>query len=239
MTQVPQGSASKVGGRRSQSEDRIADSSIESHERVRPLSDSVISTMAWRRQSTSDVVEDERLMLDYAAGDLHAFELLFRRWGPRLHAFFRRSFGNSSDADDLLQRTFLRVHRARASFRLGCPLKPWILAIAARLRQDELRLRRRLPSSDDKTLARAEEESVVPPDSIAQDERASHVRAALEELPESQRMVIHLHRYEQLTFAQIGQVLNTTEYAVKLRAFRAYRKLRVQLAPLLEEDDAA
>ena len=59
------------------------------------------------------------------------------------------------------------------------------------------------------------------------------VRAALDALPESQRTVIHLHRYEGLTFAEISRVLGTTPGAVKLRAFRGYETLRERLKGLL------
>jgi DNA-directed RNA polymerase specialized sigma24 family protein len=51
-------------------------------------------------------LEDDQLMLEYAAGDLRSFERLFERWARRLHAFFRRSSGSAVDADDLLQATF-------------------------------------------------------------------------------------------------------------------------------------
>jgi RNA polymerase sigma factor (sigma-70 family) len=183
-------------------------------------------------------LEDEQLMLDYAAGDLRAFELLFQRWAPRLHAFFHRSLGNVVDADDLLQATFLRVHRARGSFRTGLSLRSWLFTVAARLRQDELRRRRRFASAE-KLLATADGEAGVPQDGQADSERASVVRAALEQLPEAQRMVLHLHRYEKMTFSEIAQVLGTTEGAVKLRAFRAYQRLRIVLSPLLDREDAA
>jgi len=59
------------------------------------------------------------------------------------------------------------------------------------------------------------------------------VRAALSRLPETQRTVIHLHRYEGMTFSEIARVLGTTPGAVKLRAFRGYETLRVQLKGLL------
>jgi RNA polymerase sigma factor (sigma-70 family) len=182
-------------------------------------------------------LEDGNLMLDYAAGDLHAFDVLFERWAPRLHAFFRRSFTCAADADDLLQRTFLRVHGARRTFKAERPLRPWLFTIAARLRQDELRRRRRLQSADEELLAASEERQEPPEETDAR--RVSLVHAALESLPESQRVVIHLHRYEQMTFAEIADVLGTTEGAVKLRAFRAYQRLRVLLAPLAGKDDVA
>jgi len=183
-------------------------------------------------------VEDEQLMLDYAAGDLRAFELLFERWAPRLHAFFRRSFGSAVDADDLLQLTFLRVHRARRRFQGDWPLRGWLFSIAARLRLDELR-RRRNAQTNAQTLAGGEEEVQLPFEGETKVERISLVQAVLEDLPESQRTVIHLHRYERMTFAEIAQLLGTTEGAIKLRAFRAYRRLRALLTPLLAKDDAA
>lgn len=184
-------------------------------------------------------MEDEQLMLDYAAGDLRAFELLFVRWAPRLHAFFRRSFGSSADADDLLQLTFLRVHRARRQFHPQWPLRSWLFTIAARLRQDELRRRRRSAAAEEELAGGSDEEAQMQMDGGTDLERNSLVKSVLEDLPESQRLVIHLHRYEQMTFGEIAQVLGTTEGAVKLRAFRAYRRLRALLTPLLSKDAAA
>ncbi|HET9754763.1 MAG TPA: sigma factor-like helix-turn-helix DNA-binding protein, partial [Myxococcales bacterium] len=96
---------------------------------------------------------------------------------------------------------------------------------------DELRRRLRMPEdADEEALARAEEQAPAdPPDPGVKDA----VRAALQALPESQRAVIHLHRYEGMTFAEIARVLGTTPGAVKLRAFRGYETLREQLKGLL------
>ena len=67
-------------------------------------------------------------------------------------------------------------------------------------------------------------------------QRAERVRAALDRLAEPQRVVVHLHRFEGLGFAEIGRVLGISEGAAKLRAFRAYDALRKQLADLGEEE---
>jgi RNA polymerase sigma-70 factor (ECF subfamily) len=67
-------------------------------------------------------------------------------------------------------------------------------------------------------------------------ERAERVRAALGRIPEAQRVVIHLHRFEGLSFAEIGKVLHISEGAAKLRAFRAYAQLRTLLADLVAEE---
>ena len=174
-------------------------------------------------------------------GDRRSFAALFRRWAPRIHGFFLRVLGEPAAADDLLQITFLNVHRARRSFRPLLSLRGWLFSIAAHALQDELRRRKRHPLAPEEqqeavvdTVA-AEDESV----SLESRQRALTVRAALERLPESQRAVLHLHRFEQMSFAEIARVLGTTEGAVKLRAFRAYERLRRELLPLLQEDDAA
>jgi RNA polymerase sigma-70 factor (ECF subfamily) len=181
---------------------------------------------------------DEMLMASYVSGDRQAFTALFARLAPRLHRFFRRSFGTEAAADDLLQQTFLKIHRGRATYRQDMRVAPWAFAIASRVRLDELRRRKRLSEDgDEDAWARVDEQQAA----AAQDtgsapldaDQAEQVRRAIEALPESQRVVIHLNRYEGMTFAEIARVLGTTEGAVKLRAFRAYGALRTRLAPLM------
>jgi RNA polymerase sigma-70 factor (ECF subfamily) len=177
-------------------------------------------------------------MAAYVSGDRRAFEQLFARLAPRLHRFFRRSFGAEATADDLLQQTFLKLHRARATYDPAMRVAPWAFAIASRVRLDEFRRRKRLAEDgDEEALARADEARAVdPPAGSALDaDTADAVRRAVDALPESQRVVIHLNRFEDMTFAEIARVLGTTEGAVKLRAFRAYATLREALAPTVAQ----
>jgi RNA polymerase sigma-70 factor, ECF subfamily len=182
---------------------------------------------------------EEALMLAYRAGDRTAFEHLFAVLGPRVHAFFMRSFQNRAVADDLLQVTFLKLHRARADYDADQPLRPWVFAIAARVRLDEYRRRKHIMEDlNDERLERLPEGPTATPPASASDElenaqRAASVRTALDALPESQRVIVHLHRFEGLTFSQIAAALGSTEGAVKLRAFRAYEKLRLTLRHLM------
>jgi len=174
---------------------------------------------------------DEELMSAYVAGDARAFERLFSRLAPRVHGFFLRSFRREDVADDLLQVTFMKVHKARHQYRPELKLSPWLFAVAGRVRLDELRRRLRLPEdADEDAVARADEQCV--PDPAPDADVRDAVRAALDALPQSQRTVIHLHRYEGMTFAEIAQALGTTAGAVKLRAFRGYETLRGQLKGL-------
>ncbi len=173
-------------------------------------------------------------MVAWMAGDRRAFEELFARLAPRVHGFFARSFRDESIADDLLQVTFMKVHRARDQYRRESRVLPWIFGVAARVRLDELRKRKRLPEdADEEAVARAEDhEGETPEQSLSQKDRATAVHAALDALPESYRAVIHLHRFEGMTFPEIAEVLGTSAGAVKLRAFRGYERLRESLASL-------
>lgn len=178
---------------------------------------------------------EEKLMAQYAAGDDVAFRDLFALLAPKLRAFFFRSFVDVSLAEDLTQTTFLKLHRARASYCPELPLKPWLFTIAAGVRRDELRRLYRLrPHVGEAELERAEpqaSEEVGPFRTAGASNEVEAVRAAVNRLPESQRAVLHLHCHEELTFEQIAQVLGTTPGAVRVRASRAYERLRQGLRP--------
>src|SRR5271170_2246627 len=81
----------------------------------------------------------DELMARYQAGDFAAVTALVECIGPQLHRFFMAQSANRSDADDLLQETWLRIHRVRHSYRPGEPVLPWFYAIARRVRIDHYR----------------------------------------------------------------------------------------------------
>jgi len=172
----------------------------------------------------------------YVAGDAEAFERLFRALAPSVHAFFVRSVGHGPVAEDLLQTTFLKLHGARGSWRRGERLRPWVFTIAGRVRVDWLRRQGRAKEEEGDDDVADPEGRGDPADAALAHERAERVRAALEGLPEPQRVVVHLHRFEELGFAEIGRVLGISEGAARIRAFRAYRQLRGALADLVTEE---
>jgi len=172
----------------------------------------------------------------YVAGDAGAFEALFRSLAPSIHAFLARSAGPGAVAEDLLQTTFLRMHAARSSWRGGERLRPWAFTIAARVRLDWLRKQGRAGLEIDHDATAEPEPRDDPGEAAVAEERAERVRAALDRLSEPQRVVIHLHRFEGLSFGEVGRALGISEGAAKLRAFRAYGQLRALLADLVSEE---
>ncbi|HEX5659562.1 MAG TPA: sigma-70 family RNA polymerase sigma factor [Polyangiales bacterium] len=174
-------------------------------------------------------------MAAYVDGDQAAFSQLFAATAPRLLSFFLRAVPDRALAEDLLQRTFERVHAARHRYQRGAPVRPWLFTIAAHVRVDELRRRYRLPGAlDDADLDALPDSAAAHDEQPDQSDRDARVRAAIDALPASQRVVVHLHRFEGMTFGEIGAVLGAKEGAVRIRAFRAYETLRNALAPLME-----
>ncbi len=168
-------------------------------------------------------------MRAYIAGDTAAFTALFQRLAPGIHAFFRRSF-DPATADDLLQQTFMKAHRARATWAADRAVKPWLFAIAGHVRIDEWRRRKRTPEEADDALDGRETGPAPPLDTLLDDLRRNQgLRDALAALPDTLREVLHLHYFEGLSFGEIAATLGTSEGAAKLRAFRGYERLRAVL----------
>src|SRR6266446_9679449 len=86
----------------------------------------------------------EQLMVRYQKADPDATAVLIERLSPRLYRFFASQLGNRTDADDMLQDLWLRIHRVRHTYRPGEPLLPWVYAIAHRVRIDTYRKRYRM-----------------------------------------------------------------------------------------------
>ena len=169
-------------------------------------------------------------MSHYSDGDDAAFGVLFERYGERIYSFLLHSTGSPALAEDLSQQTWLQVHRARRSFRQEERFTAWLYTIAANLRRDAVRRKRRQPEdlTSDGQLPTQMVEAPPPPG-----ESIERVRRALANLPEGYRDVIVMHRWHDMNFAEIATILGTTESAIKLRAFRGYERLR----ELLREGD--
>lgn len=174
-------------------------------------------------------------MLDYAAGDSAALRQLFERYAAVLLRLIERRVGRRADAQDVLQQTFLQLHRARRDFHPQKRLRPWIMTIALNLSRDLLRRRNTRPEHilDENELPAAE-----PPEPVhAPSDTGERVRAALHELPMNQREVIELHWFDKLPYQEIAAIVGSTSGAVRARAHRAYITLRRSLEPGAELPD--
>jgi RNA polymerase sigma-70 factor, ECF subfamily len=168
---------------------------------------------------------DEELMTAYVAGDDAAFAELFRRYAPVLLRLMQQRIGRRHEADDLVQQTFLQLHRSRSDFRPGATLRPWLFTIALNLRFQHFRAcgRRRETQLDPAILESVETAACTPLESIDQ---SREVRVAITKLPSEQRDVIVLHWLEGLPFSEVSRAVGASVSAVKVRAHRGYVSLR-------------
>src|SRR5262245_41412541 len=178
----------------------------------------------------------------YACGDARAFPLLHRALFPRLVAYLTRVCGSPTVAADLVQETFLRMHRARATFASGGAVLPWAYAIARNVyidhaRSEKLRTTERLPSDPGPELADPSSGDAESAAIAAQAARV--VERVLGSLPPAQRDAFVLIRYEGMSVEDAAAIVGATPTAVKLRAFRAYEALREALEEFRGRRDAA
>ncbi|MCI0694838.1 sigma-70 family RNA polymerase sigma factor [candidate division KSB1 bacterium] len=173
---------------------------------------------------------DEDLMLAYAKGRPEAFDELFARYGRKVYNLFLRALGNAETAGDLVQETFLRVISARERYQPTRTFASWLYTIAMNLLRDQLRQRKRRGARED--LSETILEMRVSESDIELSERLAAVQKAVQSLPEEQREVILLAKYQGLSYAEIAGILGISEAAAKQRAYRALKTLREKLIHL-------
>lgn len=168
-------------------------------------------------------ISDEALMLDFQRGSREAFEELFVRYRGPLYGFFRRRLNSKERAEDLAQETFLAVIRAISRYKPQALVRTYLYRIALNLVAAE----RRKPAQE------SMEENAEP----ALDDRsetALWVREALKELAPTEREILMLREFEQLSYAEISDLLRLPVNTVRSRLFRARMALRERLEPRLK-----
>ena len=175
----------------------------------------------------------ETLMARYQEGDFAAATALIHCLSPQLHRFFMVQAASRGDADDLLQETWLRIHKVRHTYRPGEPVLPWFYAIARHVRVDHYRKAVRT-SSRERRLEEISEAAAVGGASSATSRGTSggtpagagDLEALLAPLPESQREVIEMLKVAGMSLEEVARATSSTVGAVKQKAHRAYEKLR-------------
>ena len=163
------------------------------------------------------------LLERFAAGDVAAFEELFRAFQGSVYGWIVRIVRNPGAAEELTVEAFWRMHRARSRFDPARPFAPWARRIATNVALDFLK-------SEPRTLPL--DESPVEPktaDAALQHERQQALARAFARLPTKLRAVASLALVEQQPYAEIADALGITIAAVKSREFRALRLLRGSL----------
>ena len=182
---------------------------------------------------------DAEIMQRAGLGDDACLEFLIAKYRRPVMHFLYRMVRNQAVAEELTQEVFLRVYRARQSYRAEARFSTWLYRIASNLAVNHARdtkLERNAPSV---YLDAPDEETGTTPDvadaqltaeqALLQQERMRQIRAQVMALPERQRMAVLMHKYQELNYKEIGAVLKLSETATKSLLFRAYQTLRENL----------
>jgi RNA polymerase sigma-70 factor (ECF subfamily) len=198
---------------------------------------------SWTERVNSDraveasLERDAELMLRVRDGDRASFGLLLdRHRNPVIH-FLYRMVQNQAVAEELAQEVFLRVYKSRGSYEPTAKFTTWLFRIATHLAlnwirdgRNEKRQARLDEGSPDGTAKQVPDRGRTVEQDLVYQAKLGEVRHAIETLPAKQKAAVMMHKYEEMEYAQIADVLSCSESAVKSLLFRAYESLRVRLA---------
>jgi RNA polymerase sigma-70 factor (ECF subfamily) len=173
------------------------------------------------------VIPDEALALAMQQGRTEEFEMLVDRYyRPLLGYLYRLTGGSPALAEDLVQETFLRVLRGIGLYSPSRPFKPWLYTIATNIaRNYQRRADTRYTEAVIEDMDYADE-ALLPEDAVLVQDEAQHVMQALAALPEHQREVLVLFYYEDLSQADIAEILKIPVGTVKSRLSLGLKRLR-------------
>jgi RNA polymerase sigma-70 factor (ECF subfamily) len=182
---------------------------------------------------------DADVMLRVKAGDQSAFDFLVQKYRRPLVSFMYRMARNTAAAEDLAQEVFLRVYRSRQSYEASAKFTTWLYRIATNLAVNHARDTRKErpevmvsldePDEETGTTMDVADSKMSAEESLVRRERMLAIRSKVEALPERQKLAVIMHKYQQMDYKQIADVLKLSESATKSLLFRAYQTLREQL----------
>ena len=196
-----------------------------------------------QRYTLSD--PDVRTMLEVRDGNASAFEDLMLRYQDRVVNLLTHLVGNRDQAEDLAQDVFLRVYRARERYVPGAKFSTWLFTITNNVasnarrslaRKREVNIQPR--ASGSMAMATLDEmakeaSGMMPARQLDRGEMREIVRAAIGQLNERQRMAVLLSKFEDMSYADIAEIMELTPQAVKSLLSRARGNLKEILEPYL------
>jgi RNA polymerase sigma-70 factor (ECF subfamily) len=184
----------------------------------------VIPTATPTRPTRTATDDDLRLASACAAGDTSVFEEIYRLHGDRMKSIAYNHLGNTSDAEDAVQETFLKVHRAAATYNGESAFGTWLYRVLINTCYDALRRRQRriqeAPIDDIITTERS--------GNSVDDAKRMTLRKLIDELPEQRRTVFLLFEVEGLSHREIAAMLDITEGNSKWILFATKKQLQEQ-----------
>jgi RNA polymerase sigma-70 factor, ECF subfamily len=184
-------------------------------------------------------LSDAEIMLRVREGDDSGFSILIEKYRKQIVHFMFRMSRNQAVAEELAQEVFLRVYRSRQTYRAEAKFSTWLYRIATNLGVNHARDTKYERTAQNVYLDQPDAETGTTPDvadstlsaeqMLVRDERMMAIRKHVMALPERQRNAVLMHKYQEMDYKEIGEVLKLSESATKSLLFRAYQTLRENL----------
>jgi RNA polymerase sigma-70 factor (ECF subfamily) len=178
-------------------------------------------------------------MLRVREGDDSGFSILIEKYRKQIVHFMFRMSRNQAVAEELAQEVFLRVYRSRQTYRAEAKFSTWLYRIATNLGVNHARDTKYERTAQNVYLDQPDPETGTSPDvadstlsveqELVREERMNAIRKHVMALPERQRNAVLMHKYQEMDYKEIGEVLKLSESATKSLLFRAYQTLRENL----------
>lgn len=196
----------------------------------------VTVTTTTERARTSDDPLEQRAIAAVQAGDATAYDYLVAKYTRRVVSIARNIVRNAHDAEDLAQEAFVKAYQSMGRFRSGEPFGPWIYRIVTNLTLDAIKHHNRFRHEEltDAEQAARRDAADLP---AMTNEIAARIDAALEQLPEHQRVVARLNLVEGFDHAEVAAMMGLAEGTVRSHLSLARRRLRELLSDLYEGPD--
>src|ERR1700730_12689481 len=184
-------------------------------------------------------LSDAEIMLRVREGDDSGFSILIEKYRKQIVHFMFRMSRNQAVAEELAQEVFLRVYRSRQTYRAEAKFSTWLYRIATNLGVNHARDTKYERTAQNVYLDQPDPETGTSPDvadstpnveqDLVRDERMQAIRKHVMALPERQRSAVLMHKYQEMDYKEIGEILKLSESATKSLLFRAYQTLRENL----------
>ena len=183
---------------------------------------------------------DHALMASVAKGDQRAFRQLVERHQNAVVGTVTKMLGNASDSEDIAQMVFIRIWKHAGNYKPDNKFTTYLYTIVRNLVYNESRRRSRKRTistdqrEDEQHLHYPDDPAYQPDATLLDNELRAEIDAAIESLPETQRLAVILRRYENLPYEEIAEVLDTSVSSVKSLLFRARTTLRETLSKYID-----
>jgi len=186
--------------------------------------------------------DDEFLIKRFVSDDESAFEELFGRYKQKIFNLVYRYIGSYPETEELTQDVFVKVYKSAQTFKGKSKFSTWVYRIAVNTCLNYKKKKRLVVESLDKLGTQLVKE-LVAPDSTTPEElfkrarKMAIIQQAIDSLPPNQKIAFILSKYEDFSYIEIAEIINTSISAVESLLFRAKQQLKKELTPYKEMGD--